>query len=172
MKKIALYSSVLLMGLLGCTSQKKLVKDAPFSVVGPSSQEFASGMEQGGTGFTLEIPLEEIPSDIEFLIVYFRGQLLQPEVTEEDGRAALLCNFRRESPKGEGKFVMHSDPMEEVGNQPPAKLKEETEPFPFELKADEAVLEYKEIGKSKSRFYKIGGIKEKAPLLYPSRPQN
>ncbi len=172
MKKITLFCSILLLGLFGCTSQKKLVKEAPFTVENPSSQEFASGREEGGTGFILRIPLEEAPEDMEFLAVYFRGHSLQPELVMEEGKTALLCQFMHESPDGNGKFVMHADPMEEVGNQPPARLGGKEGAVPFDLEADEAVLEYREKGKKKSHFFKIGGIKEKLPRQYPSRPKN
>ena len=172
MKNTALICSVLLLGLFGCTSQKKLVKEAPFTVESPSSWEFASGREQGGSGFTLRIPLEDVPEGMEFMAVYFRGHSLQPEMGMEDDLVVLLCEFRRESPDGDGKFVMHADPMEEVGNQPPARLGEKDEAIPFDLEADQAVLEYREKGTKRSRFFKIEGIKEKLPHQYPSRPKN
>ncbi len=167
-----MFCSVLLLGLFGCTSQKKLVSEAPFTIKTPSSQEFASGREEGGTGFTLRLPFEEAPEDVEFMAVYFRGHSLEPRMVMEDGKSLLLCEFRRESSDGNGKFVMHADPMEEVGNQPPARLGEKDASIPFELDANEAVLEYRKKGKKKSRFYKIGDIKEKLPRQYPSRPQN
>ena len=64
---------------------------------------------------------------------------------------------------------MHADTRKEVGNQPPAEkvgLKE----FPFELKPDEAVIEYRY--KGKTRYTKIGGIKDKMPDLLPAIQKN
>lgn len=171
MKKLPVFTFILVLGLFGCSSQKKLGKTAPFNVTGPTFQEFAAGKAEGGSGFTLKIPLEGTLSTLVFEGVYFRGHLMKPSVEEENGKSSLVCEFWYEIPAEEKRFVMHADPMEEVGNQPPALLKEKDE-FPFELQPDEAVIAYKEQGKRKVSFFKIGGIKEKAPLMYPSRPQN
>jgi len=48
------------------------------------------------------------------------------------------------------------------------KIKE----FPFELAPDEAVISFVEESSNKVIYYKITGIKDKEPLLYPSRPKN
>ncbi len=172
MKKTPLYTFVLILGLYGCSSQKKLVENPPFSVNNPTSQEFTAGREEGGSGYILKIPLDGMSRTILFEQVYFRGRLLEPETEIENGIITLICKFQRTMPDKSRDLIMHADPMEEVGNQPPSLLKENEEDFPFELNSDEAVIEYKEEGKRKSRFFKISGIKEKMPLQYPSRPQN
>ncbi|NER09876.1 hypothetical protein SAMN06265375_101603 [Muriicola jejuensis] len=172
MKKLPLYTIVLILGLFGCSSQKKLVEQAPFTIKNPTCQEFAAGRPEGGSGFTLEIPVDGLPSDIHFEKVYFRGHQMIPHNKVENGSTVLICEYQRNIPPASKDIIMHADPMEEVGNQPPALLKEKGEEFPFELKGDEAVLEYRLEGKRKSRYYKISGIKEKTPRQYPSRPQN
>lgn len=172
MNKMPLYTFILILGLFGCSSQKKLVEQAPFVVGGPTCQEYAAGRPEGGSGLILRIPLETLPSRIQFGKVYFRGRVLTPQLETENGSSVLICKFEREEAIVQKDIIMHADPMEEVGNQPPVMLKEKEEDFPFELNSDEAVLEYKLEGKRKSRFVKIIGIKEKTPLIYPSRPQN
>ena len=61
---------------------------------------------------------------------------------------------------------MHDDPMEEVGNQPPAEIIKK-EDYPFELKPDEAVITYRH--KGKTRYVKIGDIKDKSPMIFQGR---
>ncbi|QBA65435.1 hypothetical protein [Muriicola soli] len=171
MKKIPFYIVIILFGLFGCSSQKKLTSEAPFTVEGANCQEYAAGREEGGTGFTLKIPLKGELTSIDFQQVYFRGHAMQPELSTIDGESVLVCLYENIKPDGGKGLVMHADPREEVGNQPPAMLGEKEE-FPFELNADEAVIGFSEIGKKKLNYYKITGIKEKIPVQYPSRPKN
>jgi hypothetical protein len=173
MKQIPIYTIVILFGLLGCSSQKKLTETAPFVIMDPSVQDFAAGREEGGTGFTLKFPLKEYGDDISFVTVYFRGHQLQPTMEMGENTSVLICEFKRENSAVKPDIIMHSDSREEVGNQPPGPINMIPDEKPaFELKADEAVLGYKEKGKKRIKFFKVSGIKEKAPKVYPSRPKN
>jgi len=172
MKKQAVFTLVIIMGLFGCSSQKKLTKDTPFSVEGPSCQLFSAGREEGGTGFVLKFPLSGDWSNVSFQKIYFRGHLLEPNLLPEEGDTVLVCEYKKATPDGGKGIIMHADPMEEVGNQPPPFIEHEPEEFPFDLSGDEAVIEFLETGKKKPRYVKVAGIKEKLPLQYPSRPKN
>ncbi|MCE2613658.1 hypothetical protein LVD13_11805 [Flavobacteriaceae bacterium D16] len=160
---------VILFGMSGCSSQKKLVEQAPFSVEKPSCTPFEGGLEASGSGFVLQLPIStQAEDEITFEKVFFRGHILNPEWVTEEGNRFLQCRYMRKG-KEKPDIIMHDDPMMEVGNQPPGEIVEKEE-FPFKLKPDEAVIAYRL--KGKTVYTKISGIKEKSPLIYPSRQNN
>ena len=65
---------------------------------------------------------------------------------------------------------MHSDPKEEVGNQPPGSINRKNADFPFDLNRDEAVVSYKVMTgdpkNNKVTYFKITGIKSKPSRIY------
>ena len=168
MKYSVVILAAMLFGMGGCSSQKKLVKQAPFLVEKPSCTPFAEGREASGSGFVLRLPVVvQTEEDIVFEKVFFRGHVLDSEWVTEEGKQILQCRFEKKD-KDKQDFIMHDDPMMEVGNQPPGKIKEED--YPFDLKPDEAVIAYRH--KGKTRYSKIVGIKDKSPMIFPSRENN
>ena len=153
----------------GCSSQKKLVKQAPFFVEKPSCTPFDGGMEASGSGFILRLEVVlQTDDEIAFEKVFFRGHILDSEWITENGKQLLQCRYVRKT-KEKPDLIMHDDPMMEVGNQPPGEIKEKKE-FPFELKTDEAVIAYRH--KDKTHYTKISGIKDKSPVIFPGRENN
>ena len=76
--------------LYGCSSQKKLTTDPPFSINSPSYQQYAGGREESGTGFILQLPVEVgAGNEIEFLEVFFKGHVMEAEIKEE-GETTLI----------------------------------------------------------------------------------
>jgi hypothetical protein len=172
MRIIPVYTIVILFGLFGCSSQKKLVQEAPFTIKNPSSQDYAAGKEEGGSGFTLSLPISDNLGDVTFEEIYFRGHIMKPSLVLNENGRVLECVYRNENLEVKPDMVMHADPKEEIGNQPPSLLKTAEKEFPFELEKDEVVISYREKGKNKMRYFKMVGVKEKLPLIYPSRPKN
>ena len=173
MKKSIIIAASFILGLFGCTSQKKIVENAPFVIDKPSCQQFAAGREEGGSGFVLKIPIASVTeAEVTFGDVYFRGHVLSSTTQKEGNKQVLICEFtnKKDGPKPD--IIMHADPMEEIGNQPPSISKQQEKEFPFELAKDEAVLSFRAKGKNKWKFYKISGVKDKEPLIYPERPKN
>ena len=157
--------------LYGCSSQKKLTTDPPFSINNPSYQQYAGGREESGTGFILQLPVDVGASnEIEFLEVFFRGHVLEAKIKEEEENLKIICNYKDSREGKKPDIIMHSDPKEEVGNQPPGSIKRENADFPFDLDKDEAVVSYKIITEdpqnSKVAYFKIAGIKKKPALIY------
>jgi len=157
--------------LYGCSSQKKLTTDPPFSINNPSYQQYAGGREESGTGFILQLPVDVgAGNEIEFLEVFFRGHVLEAEIKEEGENLRIICNYKDTREDKKPDIIMHSDPKEEVGNQPPASINIENADFPFDLNKDEAVVSYKiikeDLQNSKVAYFKIAGIKEKPSLIY------
>jgi len=172
MRKIPVLTVVILFGLFGCSSQKKLVMEAPFTIKDPSCQDYTAGREEGGSGFTLNLPIADNMGEVTFEEVYFRGHIMKPSLVQNENGSVLVCDHRNEDLKVKPDIVMHADPKEEIGNQPPSLLKTDQKEFPFELEKDEVVISYREKGKKKMHYFKIKGVKEKLPLIYPSRPKN
>ncbi len=172
MKNIPVLTIVLLFGLFGCSSQKKLVQEAPFTIKDPSCQDYAAGREEGGSGFTLSLPIADNVEDVSFEEIYFRGHIMKPALVQNKNGSVLECVYRNENPGVNPDMVMHADPKEEIGNQPPSLLKTDQKEFPFKLDKDEVVISYREKGKKRIQYFKMKGVKEKLPLVYPSRPKN
>lgn len=162
---------VTIFSLYGCSSQKKFAIAPPFSINNPSYQQYAGGREESGTGFILQFPVDlEDGNEIEFLEVFFRGNVLKAELEEQGENLRIICNHRDADEAEKPDIIMHSDPKKEVGNQPPGSISKKNKDFPFELKKDEAVISYKNIAgdpkKSKITYFKITGIKTKPSLIY------
>lgn len=157
--------------LYGCSSQKKLTTAPPFSINNPSYQQYAGGREESGTGFILQFAVDvEAGNEIKFLEVFFRGRVLEAELKEEEENLQIICNYKYTSEDKKPDIIMHSDPKEEVGNQPPGSINRKNADFPFDLNNDEAVVSYKVITgdpqNNKVTYFKITGIKNKPSLIY------
>jgi len=139
--------SILLVSLTSCSSQKKLVADAPFSINAPSCQKWVGGIAESGSGMTLTLPVEmDSDTDLTFSEVFFRGQVAKASFEKTNDKTIATCKYAK---AGTNKIEM-----------------------PFELKPDEAVIGYAENGSKAVKYIKITGIKEKQVLIYPSKAQN
>lgn len=172
MSKIPLLTIVILFCLFGCSSQKKLVTEAPFMIKDPSCQDYTAGREEGGSGFTLSLPIADNAEDLTFEEVFFRGHIMKPSLLQNENGSVLVCDHKNKNIQANPDMVMHADPKEEIGNQPPSLLRNDQIEFPFELEKDEVVISYREKGKKRILYYKMKGVKEKPPLVYPSLPKN
>lgn len=169
MRKSIYILSILSLGLFSCSSQKKLQKETPFQLGSASCQHWAGGKEESGTGLILKIPIMAIEEgDVAMQNVYFRGKMTKLNLEIQEGKTYAIAKFEEPSME-KPDIIMHADPKQEVGNRPP-KMKDAEIDFPFELADDEAVISYME--KEKLKYAKISGIKEKAPLIYNSKPMN
>ena len=158
-----------IMGSSGCSSQKKLVAEAPFELGNPSCTPVIEGREESGMGYKLEIPINrESARGVVFSEVYFRGKVLPSEAHVQGDTYIISCSYREG--KGKPDMVMSSDPYAEVGNQPPRLKDKDQEEFPFTLNPDEAVLSYVLPNSEKVYYIKIEGITEKPARVRPSKP--
>ncbi|NAS10934.1 hypothetical protein [Poritiphilus flavus] len=156
----------LVMGLGGCSSQKKLETSTPF-VLGPTiCQDWIGGRAESGSGRVLRIAVREMPDEgISLQNVYFRGHMAKIDMVMEDNGMIALAKYELKSEKPD--MIMHADSTKEVGNQPP-KLK--SKEFPFDLQKDEAVLSY--LQDDKIKYVKISGVVDKPARVYKGRPKN
>ena len=164
MKRVLSILLTLSMGLFGCTSQKKLTAEAPFTVTKAVCQTWVGGREESGHGTDVTLSLEGLDqSGVHLQQLFFRGRVGDLSVSSSEGRMIATCNFL----DSEKDITMHSDPTKEVGNQPPRmKSKEELE-FPFELDTNEAVISYVEGDTVK--YFKITEVADKPGRVYQGR---
>ncbi len=142
-----------------CSGTRSLDKKAPVKFENPYYQSWVAGVEGGGSGINVFLPLKEKNSELDS--IYFRGQSAKLEWKQEAG--VYVGRFNSELNR-KNDMILSSDPMEEYGNQLPVVKTS----IPFELRDDECVISYQKRGKT--RYFKLEGLVEKAAIPYPSAP--
>lgn len=158
-----LFSTICL--FTSCSTAQKLQQEPPFHIENVYSQKWVAGIEGGGSGINLFIPIsKEISQNIELDSVYFRGKGVKLELIKGEkpmyiGRFETDFNQKKD-------IIMSSDPNEEYGNEVlPMNNK-----IPFKLEDTECVVSFKDQGDIK--YFKIENITEKPNQNYPSAPSN
>jgi len=155
--------SIVLTGFTNCSSAQKLEKDAPFKIGEVYFQSWVAGVEGGGAGTNIFIPIEDnLIKTVQLDSVYFRGKASILEFKPNYpslyiGRFLSSSNLNKD-------LIMSDEPYKEYGN----KLPEPIQSIPFELKPNECVLTFLQNGKT--YYYKIENIVEKRAVQYPSAP--
>ena len=141
-----------------CSSVPKLQNEAPMSFGEVYYQEWTAGVQGGGSGINLFIPV--IDSDIILEKVFFRGEEAKLEVKPSNPKL-YIGRFKTEinQPKD---IILSSDPKEEYNNTIPQK---ETS-IPFNLEDNECVISYSIDGSTK--YFKISNIRKEPAINYPS----
>ena len=148
--------SFIMAGFSQCSSAQRLQDKAPVEVTEIYYQRWAAGVRGGGAGVNLFITLKD--ANIKLDSVYFRGRVA---VLETKPQNPSLYIGRFITVKKNFDMVMSGDSIAEYGNKLPTK----EEPIPFKLDAYECVVSYKDKGKTK--YFKVGGIKERDMKHYP-----
>lgn len=167
-KTIILIFIILCTGLISCSSQRTLQSEFPFKIGTVTVQEWLGGKEESGTGYLVTVPVTEMTKEVRFQELFYRGKIAQVTTENTEEGLMVLANFINTSSKPD--LVMHADPKKEVGNQPPSIKRGNTKDFPFDLELKEAVLSY--IVKDRVKYVKITEMKEKATLIYSTKPKN
>ena len=145
-----------------CSSAKKLQKDTPFTLGQVYCQAWIAGVEGGGSGLNIFIPISD--TAIELDSVYFRGKVAKLE-TKLQNKSLYIGRFVSNANQKKG-LIMSNEPYAEYGN----KMPKISQKIPFELKDSECVISYKD-GKT-IKYFKIDNIVEKDLIPYPSAPPN
>ena len=145
-----------------CSSAQKLQEKAPITFGEVYCQRWVAGVEGGGSGLNIFIPIKE--STIALDSVYFRGKAAKLEISQRKnllyiGRFHSEINRKRD-------IIMSNEPYAEYGNKMPITIKK----IPFELKDNECVISYRQDHKTK--YFKIDNVVEKDIIPYPSVPPN
>ena len=148
-----------------CSSQRKLQAKAPLQLQEVYCQSWVAGVRGGGAGINIFIPTDSRTYDHKRLdSVYFRGKSAKLQIIE-DKTIVYVGRFILDANKNQD-IIISSDRKEEYGN----KMPKGDAGIPFELKDDECVVSYKE--GTKTKYFKIENIVEKASIPYPSAPPN
>ena len=160
MKTITYMIVVLALSLSNCSSQKKIVAQAPFEMGPATCEAWVGGRAETGSGMLLEIPvLNENVDELELQQAFFRGKIADVKMEKADTGWFAKANFKNQS-MDKPDMVMHEDSKQEVGNQPPvAKQK-----FPFELENNQCVISF--LDGDTVKYYKVENIKEKKPKMF------
>ena len=137
MKKII---SLLVIFAIACSSKDAFQQEFPMPI--SDYYYFTKGSQ---TVFRIELK-QPISEAIEMQTMYFRNQKAS---VKEISKNTFEATFSKPD------LVIDVDPKEEVVNQPPI-IKE----FPFQIKPNEAVLEYKH--KGKTNYYLFSNVVEKS----------
>lgn len=153
---------LVLMGFTNCSSAQKLEKQVSFTIGEVYCQNWVAGIEGGGSGINIFIPIEDLKNNIQLDSVYFRGKAVKLEFKPNSptvfiGRLKTLSNQKKD-------IIMSVKPEDEYGNKVPERINK----IPFELKKNECVISYIEDGKT--MYFKIENIIEKKTEFYPSAP--
>ncbi|TNF75144.1 MAG: hypothetical protein EP302_02150 [Bacteroidetes bacterium] len=163
--------TLFILGLMSCSSQKALESHPPFSVERPTVQYWEGGREESGSGMRFRARWNpKDPSAVQADSLFFRGRVYKLEVYDSE-TGFILEASRTDAPLEKPDMIMHADSTKEIGNQPPKSLPS-SRSFPFELTPDEAVISYILRADGEKYYTKITGVIEKAPLIYPGRPQH
>ena len=155
---IYIFLSVI-MGLSGCSSQKKLQTNPPFVLGEATSQKWADDEEENDFERIVKIVVRELTGQVTLQKLYYKGQVA--DITIETGEEQMIAVAKFEKTDFEKwDMIMHADPKKEVGNRPPRPRKKDKGAFPFELSDEEAVLSY--IENDTVKYVKVSAILEKA----------
>ena len=141
-------------GLYSCANSKKAREGAPVSFQKPFYTITEAKSSEDQRILELFLPLNsQIQSSIVLDSVYFRGRSAKLETLSENAEI-LVGRFKMHSSQANDDRIMSSDPREEYGNKPPIVLQD----FPFDLKADQAMVSYQRQGDT--RHFKVTGIQK------------
>ena len=145
-----LFYFLILMSFINCSTVKTntFVEAAPFVITAPYYNSWIAGIEGGGSGINVFLPV----SDIRNIVVdsmHFRG-----EKSAVETRDKLIIGRFRHSTNRKKDIIMSSNPQDEYNNK--RVLKRDTSPF--SLTQNECVISYRV--KGKRLYYKLSNLKK------------
>lgn len=154
------FISLVMMSFSQCASTKILEGEIPLEIGQVSYQSWVAGIEGGGSGVNLFIPLVSNKDNLVLDSVYFQGKKVQ---LERKTKSLYVGRFKK-STNQKKDVVMSADPAAEFNNPVP----EVPQKIPFELKQDECVVSFTD--RKRTKYFKISDITKKKAQFYPSAP--
>lgn len=146
-KKIS-FLLITAISLTFCVMKQELQMKFPQEIQAAFYQKEKKGTESSVINFYIEFK-NPLSANIKLEKIYFHNQeSLVQEITPKDFKSTFLQSNKKED------LIMDKNPTKEYGNKAPVVSKSK-----FDLKLNEAVLEYKK--DSKTLFYKILNVPEK-----------
>ena len=126
------------------------VEKPPFTIIELSLTPWAAGREQGGTGYLLELTLEQPFTTLDS-VIYKGNSAVWKRDTMQLEKAIYTANIREKSPRYE-ELILDGDPIKEYGNTPPNRV------------SDQVAIFYRY--RNKPQVYIHTKFQRKEPLLY------
>lgn len=142
-----------------CGAAKPNLQETPFQTGEVYFEQWIAGVQGGGSGIDVYIPIVKISDGIQLEKAFFRGKVAPLTASKEK---IFIARFQTDLNK-ERDITMHSDTVEESVNTPAV-----SESFPFPLKDDEVGVIYKE--KGITGYTKLTKIIQKESIPRPSAP--
>jgi hypothetical protein len=131
-----------------CAMKQEFQTEFPQEIQSVFYQKGKNGTESSVINFYIEFK-NPLSANIKLEKIYFHNQeSLVQEITPKDFKSTFLQSNKKED------LIMDKNPAKEYGNKAPVVQKSK-----FDLKSNEAVLEYTKDGKT--LFYKIANFLEK-----------
>ena len=146
--KIISFLLITAISLTFCAMKQEFQTEFPQEIQSVFYQKIKKGSESSVINFYIEFK-NPLSANIKLEKIYFHNQeSLVQEITPKDFKSTFLQSNKKED------LIMDKNPAKEYGNKAPVVSKSK-----FDLKPNEAVLEYKK--DSKALFYKILNVQEK-----------
>ena len=139
---------IIAISLTFCAMKKEFQTEFPQEIQSAFYQKMKDGIDSGGTYFYIEFK-KPLAANIKLEKIYFLNQeSAVQEITPKDFESTFLQSNKKED------LIMDKNPAKEYGNKAPVIQKTK-----FDLKPNEAVLEYKK--DDETQFFKITNLIEK-----------
>ena len=137
----------------GCA---KFDKNPPFTITEANYNNWIGG-QPGVSGTKIMIGYTST-KNIEFDSIFFINKATKVELYSNENKTFLIGHYSTSNTEKHN-LVMDADTRKEINNKPPHQEK-----IPFELKENEAVISYKEDGKT--NYFKIENVKKTKSDFY------
>ncbi|MES2805602.1 MAG: hypothetical protein V4652_08565 [Bacteroidota bacterium] len=133
---------IIAISLTFCAMKPEFQTEFPQEIQSAFYQKWVDGKQSSGIDFYIEFK-KSLAANIKLEKIYFQNQELAIKGIVKN---TFTAHFYKENKKED--FILHKDPSKEYGNKAPVVQK-----IKFDLKPNEAVLEYKK--DDKTYFFKI-----------------
>lgn len=142
-----------------CGTTKTDLQETPFQTGEVYFEKWVAGVQGGGSGINLFIPISEMPEGIQLDKAFFRSKVAPITMSPEN---VFIARYQTANNR-ERDITMHDDAIEETVNTP-----EVSESFPFPLKDNEVGITYSMNGVL--AYTKLTKIIQKESIPRPSSP--
>ena len=143
-----------------CKSMK-LTENAPFNISGATYHNWVGG-QPGVSGTNLIIGVNN-DANITFKKVYFQNKVVDVSIENRKGKKYVVANLST-SNRRELK-VIRTELKQGLGEKINTKPRSKSNPIPFNLESNEAVISY--ISGKKTYYYKVSKVKKTETVYYP-----
>ena len=146
--------------LLGCKSTRSIhfQSEIPFQIESPYYQPWSSGVQGGGSGIDVVLPIKNLNAIVPDSI-HFQGQHTKAVVYQNIivGHINTINNKRPD-------LILSNKPLAELNNQ----LFPLKDSYPFEIENNACILSY--LMKGKRYYCKIENLERRLTISYPLFP--